>query len=297
MSRPDGRVRTRLRLQHARHGWRWVEASVVNRLDDPAVEGLVCTFRDVTDQHDQSTELRRLRARTARRSPVSARPTGQGLVPRHRVPRAPHAAHVGPGIQRILEDSGTEFDDEALRTVIDRISANARTMEDMIEQLLDYSRLQAGRVQVDCAAGPDRGGGDDRTTSPTTCVHHEVVVEVGEHRSWPTGRASITSSGTCSRTRPATRASGPASRSDAPNGRRRGAASTSPITASVSLPTTRRRSSRASSRRLPASTARRGTGVGLNIARRYAQLQAGHLTLESTLGEGSTFTFDLPAAE
>ncbi len=46
----------------------------------------------------------------------------------------------------------------------------------------------------------------------------------------------------------------------------------------------------------PGTTGRRGTGIGLNIANRYAQLLSGHLRLESALGEGATFFVTLPAA-
>ncbi len=37
-----------------------------------------------------------------------------------------------------------------------------------------------------------------------------------------------------------------------------------------------------------------GTGLGLALARRFVELHGGHLTLESALGKGSTFTFDIP---
>jgi len=40
-----------------------------------------------------------------------------------------------------------------------------------------------------------------------------------------------------------------------------------------------------------------GTGLGLSVARELVELHGGSLTVQSRLGEGSTFTFDLPLAE
>jgi signal transduction histidine kinase len=38
-----------------------------------------------------------------------------------------------------------------------------------------------------------------------------------------------------------------------------------------------------------------GTGLGLALARRFVELHGGTLSLQSAIGQGSTFTFTLPA--
>lgn len=50
LSRPGASATLDFRYAHADGSWRWVEATLTNRLDDPAVGGFVANTRDVTDR-------------------------------------------------------------------------------------------------------------------------------------------------------------------------------------------------------------------------------------------------------
>lgn len=66
--------RTIFRLRHADGGWRWLEVTARNELEDPEIGGLVLTFRDVNDAIALSERLRASEARY--RTLAEAAPVG-----------------------------------------------------------------------------------------------------------------------------------------------------------------------------------------------------------------------------
>lgn len=295
---PNGRSMATLRLHHARFGWRWVEAAVVNRLDDPDVEGLVCTLRDITDQRDRSGELARLREQDrqemSRLREADRLKDGFLATVSHEL-RTPLTAVRG--FSEVLRQQGGTLDPDARDQLLERIIANASAMETMIEQLLDFSRLQAGRVEVQLVPlSVDDAVHEMVDQLELQLRDHDVVVRtnglhvVGDRyafghvmRNLLTNAAKYSAAGT--------RIEIEAERVDdlvRIHVRDQGIGI---------APEDQRRVFQSFFQSAPAMADRRGAGVGLNVARRYAQLQAGGLDLVSTLGEGSTFTFTLPAAD
>jgi len=62
--RDPGSVRSSTYRQRDGAGrWRWVETTVSNQLHDPAVQGLVCNSRDVTERHESGDQLTASEAR------------------------------------------------------------------------------------------------------------------------------------------------------------------------------------------------------------------------------------------
>jgi diguanylate cyclase (GGDEF)-like protein/PAS domain S-box-containing protein len=57
VQRPGAVTWIELRLRHANGDYRWFEIGVTNRLDDPAVGGLVCNMRDVTERRSSQEQL------------------------------------------------------------------------------------------------------------------------------------------------------------------------------------------------------------------------------------------------
>ncbi len=70
--------RIEIRLRHADGGWRIVEAVATNLIDDPAVEGIVISARDLTDRRLAEAELRDAQERF--RSAFEHAPIGMALT-------------------------------------------------------------------------------------------------------------------------------------------------------------------------------------------------------------------------
>lgn len=51
------------RVKHKDGRWRWLEATITNRLDDPLFRGIIDNFRDVTEQHEAALALQQAEAR------------------------------------------------------------------------------------------------------------------------------------------------------------------------------------------------------------------------------------------
>ena len=297
MASPDARSRATFRLLHERYGWRRVEAGVVNRLDDPTVEGLVCTLRDVTDQHEGNAEL--LRLRQAEREEMDRLREADRLKDRflttlsHEL-RTPLTSVRGFSL--LLRDQWEELPAEQRMQLVERIAVNASAMEAMIEQLLDFSRLQAGRVEVSLEVLPlDEVVPEVVAALDPHLRDHQLVCEtrglhvVGDRRAFAHVLRNLLTN--------AARYSSAGTRIDIEAEQDGDVVHLHVRDQGIGIsPADSRRVFQSFYQSAPGTTERRGAGVGLNVARRYAQLQNGRLDLESTLGEGTTFTFTLPAA-
>ncbi|MFC7531491.1 diguanylate cyclase domain-containing protein [Actinoplanes sp. GCM10030250] len=54
---PGEQVEVQLRVRHADGGWRWLEATMRNLTSNPAVEGIVVTYRDITTRRALQEQL------------------------------------------------------------------------------------------------------------------------------------------------------------------------------------------------------------------------------------------------
>ncbi|MFW5956939.1 MAG: PAS domain S-box protein [Natronomonas sp.] len=59
VDQPGETVTAELRVRTTDGSWRWIEVRGVNKLDDPLIEGLLFSSRDITDRKERERELRR----------------------------------------------------------------------------------------------------------------------------------------------------------------------------------------------------------------------------------------------
>lgn len=275
--------------------WRWVEATVVNRLTDPAVEGIVITLRDVTEQKTGSLRLQaayeRERENAARLAQLDRLKDDFLATVSHEL-RTPLAAIVGFA-ELISRDA---LDETTRQQFVDRIAASAADMRSMIDNVLDFSALEAGSVNLELAPVGLR----DVVDSTLLTVAHQLSGHVIEDqvadelviadpdglghvlRNLLTNAAKYSEAGTTITIR---------------SRRRDGYAALEVVDRGVGIAhDERERIFERFYRSRSASFTARGSGIGLSIARRYADLMRGSLTVASTPGEGSTFTIILPSA-
>jgi PAS domain S-box-containing protein len=206
--------------------------------------------------------------------------------------RTPLAAIVGFSLA--LTQAG---EDEAVRAeVAERIAGNAEEMRRMVERLLDFSRLQAGRVEVEPVDVALREAVDRICLNLTGLLgDHVLDVDVPDYlRAWADvdGLSRILSNLITN----AVKFSPPASTIWVRAWEQGGWVTSSVRDVGKGIP--KDLQDRVFERFFQAPNqppGRRGTGVGLAIVHRYVELQGGRIWLESEPGEGTTFFFTLPS--
>jgi PAS domain S-box-containing protein len=294
-------VRVELRLE-ARPGsgrWRWIEATAVNRLADPHVGGIVCTLRDVTEEKAAAAELQAAFERE-RRAAERLRELDvlkdQFLASVSHEMRTPLAIIIGFADLLAKPDAGAAVHAEAL----ERIRGSATEMRAMVENLLDYSELEAGKLVVRLRSVPLRRSIEATIgTVRALLTEHPVTIDVPEElavladpdgldrvlRNLLANAAKYSSPGRPIVVRAAAEASGSGE----------GQVVIDVVDEGVGIPADQLGLVFERLYRAPgAAFVARGTGVGLNMVRRYAELMGGSVSVRSVVGEGSTFTVRLP---
>jgi diguanylate cyclase (GGDEF)-like protein/PAS domain S-box-containing protein len=156
LAEPGASVTLEFRYAHADGSWRWVDATLTNRLEDPAVRGFVINTRDITDRvlaaehlahratHDALTGLPDRSVLTERLVQAEAAAARRGMVVATLFVDVDHFKHVN-------DTHGHAIGDMLLTAVARRLRATARA-EDMVFRLGGDEFVLVATVADDAAA-------------------------------------------------------------------------------------------------------------------------------------------------
>lgn len=209
--------------------------------------------------------------------------------------RTPLTAIVG--FAAALARGRRNFDDATYDHIVNRLERNALELGNMVERLLDFSRLEAGAVQLEIrGVSLERVIRECLDTYADEVSEHPVVVDVDagtEVLADPAALSHVLGNllGNAAKyAPPASTISVAVSRSDS-----RAVLSVAdhgPGIAPDERTTVFERFVRG--REQPPGT--HGSGIGLAIARSYVELMGGRIWVDETPGGGATFAFHLPLA-
>ncbi|HAP35511.1 MAG TPA: hypothetical protein DCQ28_06050 [Bacteroidetes bacterium] len=100
-------VITQLRFRHKNGNWRWLEVTGTNLVSDPAVNGVVINFRDITYRKESEEKLNLINKRLNLLSRITGEVIGSLPIQkqtREMIEQVKHAFNVDSVIVRLLED-------------------------------------------------------------------------------------------------------------------------------------------------------------------------------------------------
>ena len=140
---PGATTALEFRIRHKDGAWRTLEAVGTNLLADAAVAGVVVNCRDTTERTRMEEELRQAKEAAE----AATRAKSEFLATMSHELRTPLAVILGFS-ELLLEDTFGPLKDEQTAS-LRRIERSARELHDLISAVLDLSRLEAGRLPLD----------------------------------------------------------------------------------------------------------------------------------------------------
>jgi PAS domain S-box-containing protein len=140
---PEATAALEFRIQHKDGAWRTLEAVGTNLLADAAVAGVVVNCRDTTERTRMEEELRQAKEAAE----AATRAKSEFLATMSHELRTPLAVVLGY-TELLLEDTFGPLKEEQAAS-LRHIDRSARELHNLITAVLDLSRLDAGRLPLD----------------------------------------------------------------------------------------------------------------------------------------------------